>query len=60
MFILTNAEARAIGETIKINAGMEGEDIIGILMKNGCFRFLPETKLVDLAVKIEIFSEIKL
>ena len=57
---LTDNEAKVVGEMFAIVAKWEGEDIIGVLMKNGAFRDLPGEQLVNLAQKLEDFSNMKL
>lgn len=57
---LTDNEAKVIGELFQTFAKRELEDIIGLLMRHGAFRDLPEDKLVNLSRKLEDFSKIKL
>jgi hypothetical protein len=56
---LTKNEQISIGLIFDNLSAQEGEDIIGVLIKNGCFKYLKDDKLVNLANKIEEFIKLK-
>jgi hypothetical protein len=56
---LTLAEAKVVGEYFKLLASREGEDICGVLMKFGAFRYLHNEKLVEFSRKLEEFEKLE-
>lgn len=56
METITQNEAKVIGEIFHDLAEQEGEDVVGILMKRGMKRYLPDNQLIYLASKLEAFK----
>lgn len=50
---LSYNESVAIGNIFNSLTKQEGEDVIGVLMKYGCFKQLPDKELVRLSKKID-------
>ncbi len=57
---LTKAEAKVIGEMMNLFATHEREDVIGVLVKFGAFRYLSDDELVVLSRKLNNFMKLEL
>lgn len=51
--VLTPHEMRAVAEALLEYARLQGDDLAGVFVKQGSFRYLPVENLVSLAGKIE-------
>lgn len=51
--MLNERELKAVAEAMKHYAASQREDIIGVLLKQGSFRYLSEEEIVALAKKLE-------
>jgi len=51
--MLNEREMRAVGAALKTLAVYEREDVVGVFMKQGAFRYLTSAEIVTLSKKLE-------
>jgi hypothetical protein len=51
--MLNDRELRAVAKALKDYAVMQREDVIGVFIKQGSFRYLSDKEIVELSKKLE-------